>query len=57
MAYDKNLTSWRKLDNSLSTSVVQKLLDAYKVYNQHMNFNFIKSMYYVLCLSINFLKK
>ena len=57
IAYDENLTSWKKLDNSLSTSVVQKLLDAYKVYNQHMNFNFLKSMYYVLCLSINFLKK
>ena len=57
MAFNKNLTSWRKLDNSLSTSVLQKLIDAYRVYNKHMNFNFIKSLYYVLCLSINFLKK
>jgi teichuronic acid biosynthesis glycosyltransferase TuaG len=57
MALNKNLTSWRKLDNSLSTSVLQKLIDAYKVYNMHMNFNFLKSLYHVLCLSINFLKK
>ncbi|MDC0859223.1 glycosyltransferase family 2 protein [Candidatus Pelagibacter sp.] len=57
IAFDKNLTSWRKVDNSLSTSVLQKLLDAFKVYNRYMNFNFIKSIYYVLCLSINFLKK
>jgi len=57
IAYDKTLSCWRKLDNSLSTSVIQKLLDAYKVYNKYMNFNIIKSLYYVLCLSINFLKK
>ena len=57
MAFNKNLTSWRKLDNSLSTSVLQKLFDAYRVYSKYMNFNFIKSIYYVLCLSINFLKK
>lgn len=57
IAFNKNLSYWRKLDNSLSTSVLQKLIDAYRVYNKHMNFNFIKSLYYVLCLSINFLKK
>ena len=57
MAFDRNLTSWRKLKNSLSTSVLQKLIDAYKVYNKHMNYNIVKSLYYVLCLSINFLKK
>ena len=57
IAFTKNLSCWRKLDNSLSTSVLQKLIDAYRVYNKHMNFNFIKSLYYVLCLSINFLKK
>ena len=57
IAFTKNLSYWRKIDNSLSTSVLQKLIDAYRVYNKHMNFNFIKSLYYVLCLSINFLKK
>jgi len=57
IAFNKNLSYWRKLDNSLSTSVLQKLIDAYRVYNKYMNFNFIKSLYYVLCLSINFLKK
>ena len=54
---DKALTSWRKMSNSLSSSTYQKLFDAYRVYNHHMNFNFLKSWYYVLCLSINFLKK
>ena len=54
---NENLASWRKLDNSLSSSVIQKLKDAFKVYNYHMKFNFIKSFYYMVCLSINFLKK
>ena len=54
---NETLTSWRKLDNSLSSSVTQKILDAFKVYNYYMKFNFIKSFYYVIWLSINFLKK
>ena len=56
-SFNENLTSWRKIDNSLSSSVIQKLIDAFKVYNYYMKFNFIKSSYYVICLSINFLKK
>ena len=54
---NETLTSWRKLDNSLSSSVLQKIKDAFKVYNYYMKFNFIKSFYYVICLSVNFLKK
>ena len=54
---NETLTSWRKIDNSLSSSVIQKLKDAFKVYNYYMKFNFIKSFYYVICLSINFLRK
>jgi len=52
-----NLTYWRKLDNSLSSSKIQKLLDGFRVYNHFMKFNILKSLYYLLCLSINFLKK
>ena len=40
---NETLTSWRKLDNSLSSSVLQKIKDAFKVYNYYMKFNFIKS--------------
>ena len=54
---DNNLTYWRKLDNSLSTSVIQKLLDGFKVYNIHMKFNILKSIYYLCCLSLNYLRK
>ena len=54
---DKPLTSWRKLEGSLSSSVIQKLSDAFLVYNKFMKFNTIKSLYYVFCLSINYLIK
>ena len=35
---NETLTSWRKLDNSLSSSVIQKIKDAFKVYNYYMKF-------------------
>ena len=54
---DKNLVQWRKTENSLSSSSIQKLQDGYTVYNKFLKFNFIKSIYYTLILSINFLKK
>tara|TARA_B110001450_G_scaffold114372_1_gene108147 strand:- start:908 stop:1648 length:741 start_codon:yes stop_codon:yes gene_type:complete len=54
---EEKLTSWRKLNNSLSSSVLQKLTDGYKVYRNYMKFNFFKSVYYLLCLSINYLRK
>ena len=54
---NETLTSWRKIDHSLSSSTIQKLSDAFKVYNYYMKFNFFKSCYYVICLSINFLRK
>ena len=55
--FNETLSSWRKLDNSLSSSIIQKLIDAFKVYNYYMKFNFVKSLYYTICLSINYLKK
>ena len=56
-AQDKFLTNWSDLENSLSSSTIQKLKDGFRVYNQYMNFNFLKSLYYLICLSINYLKK
>ncbi len=56
-ALDKNLTIWRKLDNSLSSSILQKLKDGFSLYNKYMKFNFLKSFFYLLILSINFLRK
>ena len=54
---DKNLAQWNKTKNSLSSSLIQKLLDGFKVYNYYMKFNFLKSFYYLVLLSFNYLKK
>ena len=56
-ALDDTLTSWRKTRNSLSSSFFQKIIDGYRVYNVYMKYNFFLSVYFLLCLSINFLKK
>tara|TARA_B110000971_G_C20007652_1_gene499960 strand:+ start:1341 stop:2081 length:741 start_codon:yes stop_codon:yes gene_type:complete len=54
---DVNLTQWRKLENSLSSPVIRKLIDGYLVYSKYMKFNYLQSIYYLFCLCINFLKK
>jgi len=57
IGYDKNLVKWRMLKNSLSASTFQKLLDGFRVYNNHMHYSFVRSIYLLLCLGINFLRK
>ena len=42
------LVSWKKTENSLSSSSFQKLIDGFKVYNQYMKYNKFKSLYYLL---------
>ena len=56
-ALNTKLTQWRKSNNSLSSSVVRKLIDGYYVYRFCLKFNVIKSLYSLLVLSINFLNK
>ncbi len=56
-ALDENLMFWRKLKNSLSSSFFQKMIDGYKVYRKYMKYNSLVSLYLLLCLSINFLRK
>ncbi len=53
----ENLSSWRKLDNSLSSSILQKLLDGYKVYRIFLRFSIFKSLISLFILSINRLLK
>ena len=57
MGLDENLLKWRKLKNSLSSSAFQKIIDGFRVYYFHMKYNLIKSIYLLLCLSINYLRK
>ena len=38
-ALDENLASWKKTRGSLSSSIVQKLVDGYKVYRKYMGYS------------------
>jgi len=51
------LSYWRKSKNSLSSNYIKKLINGYYVYRQYMKYNFLKSLYSLLILSINYLKK
>ena len=51
------LCFWRNTDDSLSKNTMQKVLDGFRVYKIHMNFSFLKSIYYLFLLSINYIKK
>ena len=53
---DQPLSYWRKTHNSLSSSIIQKFIDSFKVYN-HFENNFIISIYRTIILSLNFLIK
>ena len=51
------LFSWRKTQGSLSSSTEQKLKDAFRMYNKHLKFSFLKSIFLTILLSINFIFK
>ncbi|MDA7443245.1 glycosyltransferase [Candidatus Pelagibacter ubique] len=57
LGINETLASWRQTNNSLSSSIIQKLKDAFLVYNYHLKFNFLKSLILVFLLSINSLTK
>ena len=54
---NKNLTKWRKLENSLSSSIFQRLKDGFTLYNDYMKFSILKSFLYLFILSVNSYKK
>tara|TARA_Y100000992_G_C21266935_1_gene494430 strand:+ start:871 stop:1638 length:768 start_codon:yes stop_codon:yes gene_type:complete len=54
---NKNLTFWQKSKNSLSSSLLQKMCDAFRVYNTFEKKNIFLSLFYVLRLSSYFLFK
>ena len=57
LGINKSLTKWRKTRDSLSSSTIQKLKDAYTVYNKYLKFNIFKSLILTFILSLNFIKK
>lgn len=54
---NKVLSYWRKADNSLSSSSIQKISDAFKLYYNLENKNFIYSIYSVIVLAYNKINK
>ena len=50
---NENLSKWRKIENSLSSSILQKLKDGFRVYYKYMKMSFIRSIYYLILLSLN----
>ncbi len=57
LGINETLASWRQTNSSLSSSITQKLKDAFLVYNHHLKFNFFKSLILVFLLSVNSLIK
>jgi teichuronic acid biosynthesis glycosyltransferase TuaG len=57
MSVGKNLISWRKTKNSLSSSTEQKLKDAFVVYKKYLKFGFFTSIILIIFLSINSITK
>ena len=53
---DEPLSNWRKTKNSLSSSIIQKIADSFRVY-YHYEKNFIITIYRILILIFNFIKK
>ena len=56
-AINKNLVIWKKTKNSLSSSILRKLIDGFFVYRIYLKKSFLESIFSLFILSINFLKK
>ena len=57
LGLNKKLTYWRKLNNSLSSSSFQKIIDGYRVYRNYLQYSRIKSLIFLIILSFNFMLK
>ena len=51
------LVYWLSHVGSLSSSTFQKIIDAFRVYYVYQEMNIFKTLYFVLVLSLNYLKK
>ena len=51
------LVEWNSVKGSLSSNIFQKVIDGYRVYRKFQNFNILISIYYLILLSFNSLKK
>ena len=55
--FPEYLVVWNYSEKSLSSNLKQKFIDGFKVYHYYMNFNIIKSLYYLFLLTINSIKR
>ena len=51
------LSSYRKTKNSLSSSKILSLQNGFKVYRNYMHYGFFKSLFYLILLFLNYIKK
>ena len=54
---NQTLVEWNNVKGSLSSNIFQKVIDGYKVYRKFQNFSVFVSIYYLIILSFNSLKK
>jgi len=54
---NQTLVEWNNVKGSLSSNIFQKMIDGYKVYRKFQNFSVFVSIYYLIILSFNSLKK
>ena len=55
--FPHSLVTWNKTKNSLSSNYYQKLSDGLKVFRKYEKFNLIKSLFYLLLLGVNSIKR
>tara|TARA_B100001057_G_C22848875_1_gene950150 strand:- start:2288 stop:3028 length:741 start_codon:yes stop_codon:yes gene_type:complete len=53
----ENLVIWQSVKGSLSSNFLQKILDGFRVYKQYEGFGIIKSLIFLLVLSVNSINK
>tara|TARA_B100000131_G_scaffold312973_1_gene347744 strand:- start:2513 stop:3247 length:735 start_codon:yes stop_codon:yes gene_type:complete len=54
---NETLVEWNSVEGSLSSNIFQKVIDGYRVYRKFQNFSVLVSIYYLIILSFNSLKK
>ncbi len=54
---EKSLVIWNEVTKSLSSNIFQKISDGFKVYYVYEKFGIFKSLYFLIRLSINSLKR
>jgi teichuronic acid biosynthesis glycosyltransferase TuaG len=57
ISLNRYLTYWRSTDNSLSSPIIQRLSDAFKVYRYFQEFNLFKTFYFTILLALKSVMK